>query len=177
MCSTMSCGYPSLGRGMFGPVSVGRHPWSSPRRAGLFDPLLHLAYGVQILIQFLLIESADSTTKVPRISQNRIEHASVTLLSLVLEQLVKCQSWIHFQRSRCRRAAPGNMRAVEHRVILMHRRVRLLATEHKTWQLRLLTDSLGKRSDRRLSRTESSHRRKVERRTEDCRSANCECCL
>ena len=32
---------------------------------------------------------------------------------------------------RARDKAPGDMRAVEHRVILVHRRVRLLATEHE----------------------------------------------
>ena len=31
MCSPMSCGMPSAGRGMFGLASVGRQPCSSPR--------------------------------------------------------------------------------------------------------------------------------------------------
>ena len=61
--------------------------------------------------------------------------ASSTLLSprsdFVLEQPVERQRGIQFQRRRRGRRTPRDVRAVDHRVVLVDRRVRLLAAEHQ----------------------------------------------
>ena len=94
--------------------------------------LLHFADRGQILVEFLLVTRADRPTDIVRIGKDRIEHALITATHLVLEQSIKGERRIQLERGRCRRRAPRNMRAVEHRIILVHAGIGLLATEHET---------------------------------------------
>ncbi len=83
-----------------------------------------------------------SRRNVLRIGQHRIQHALVAALGAVLEQLIEGQRRIDFQRRRRRRTAPRNVRAVEHRVVLVDRRIRFFAAQHQTRQFGLVPDPL-----------------------------------
>ena len=88
----------------------------------------------------MLVKPADVAAQIPRVGQDSIEHALVAGLRLVFEHLVKRQRGVDLERRRRGRAAPRDVRAVEHRVILVHRGVRLFAAEHEARQLGAVPD-------------------------------------
>ena len=59
MCSAMSCGMPSAGRGMFGLVERRPPALQLALLAGLLDALLDLADGVEVLVELALVGRAD----------------------------------------------------------------------------------------------------------------------
>ena len=103
--------------------------------ACVLDSLFHVSHAVEILIQLALVAGADAATQVQRIREHCIEHALVGRRGVVLEEPVKSQRGIQLQRRRRSRRTPRDMRAVEHRVVLVHRRVRLLAGQHEARHL------------------------------------------
>ena len=135
MCSAMSWGMPSGGRGMFGLSSVGRQPWSWPalpaRSIRCSTSRTESRYSSSLRRSVVLTW--------PRRSFASASTASRTLSSplrrLVLEQPVERQGRVELQRRRRGRRAPRDVRAVEHRVVPMHRRVRLLAGQHQARHL------------------------------------------
>ena len=102
---------------------------------GVFDALLHVAHGMQIFVEFVLVRIAEPTAQTARIVEHRVEDAAVAPLHLVLEKPVKREGRINFQRRRGSRRTPRDVRAVEHRIILVHRRVGFLAAEHEARHL------------------------------------------
>ena len=131
----MFCGMPSGGRGMLGLSSVGRQPCSSPCLPALCDPLLDVADRIEILVELALVGRADLPAQVAGVGQHGVEHALVAPLHFVFEQPVEGQGRIELQRRGRGRRRPGNVRAVEHRVVLVDRRVRLLAAQHQARHL------------------------------------------
>src|SRR5262249_23141135 len=57
------------------------------------------------------------------------------MLDFVLEEAIEGERGIKFQRRRCRRRAPRDVRAVEHRVILVDGWVRWLASQDQAGHL------------------------------------------
>jgi hypothetical protein len=103
--------------------------------SGSLDPLLHLANRVEIFIQFALVGLADGFANILRVFEHGIQNTLVPLLDLVLEKAVECQRGIKFERGWRGGRGPGDVRAVKHRIVLVNRRVRLLASQHKAWHL------------------------------------------
>ena len=103
--------------------------------AGTLNSLFNLPDGIQIFVELLLVESADVAAQIPRIGQHRVEHTMVASLRLVFKHLVECQRGIDLEWRRRGRTAPRDVRTIEHRVILMHRRVRLFTAQHEARQL------------------------------------------
>ena len=176
MCSAMSCGMPSAGRGMFGLSSVGRQPCSSPFLPALLDALLDVADRVEILVELALVGRADVAAQVVGVGQHGVEHALVAALHFVLEQPVEGERRIQFQRRRRGRRAPRDVRAVEHRVVLVDRRVRLLAAQHQARHFGRAAVASARAAGRCWCPSGSRRRRRAARRRADCRSASCGCC-
>ena len=103
--------------------------------AGARDSHFHLANGVEVFVEFLPVEPADVAAQILRVRQHGIEHALVAGLCLVLEHLVERKCGVDLERRRRSRAAPRDVRAVQHRVILVHGGVRLFTAKHETRQL------------------------------------------
>ena len=82
-------------------------------------------------LALLLIAAADVAAKVAGIAEHRIQNALVPFARRVFEQLIKRQRRIDLKRSWRGRAAPGNMGAIQHRVILVHGRIGLFTAQHK----------------------------------------------
>ncbi len=123
MCSAMFCGMPSAGRGMLGLVSVGPPALQLAAPAGAVDALLDFADGVEILVELALIGRADLAAEVVGVGEDGIEHALVALACLVPEKLIEGQRRIELQRRRRGRRGPGDVRAVEHRIVFVDRRI------------------------------------------------------
>ena len=102
---------------------------------GRLDTLLDVAHGVEVLIKLLTVGLADVTAKVSRLTQHRVEHAAVAGRGGILEESIKGEGRVDLQRGRGRRRAPRDVRAVQHRVILMHPGERAFAAEHETRHL------------------------------------------
>ena len=114
--------------------------------AGALDSFLHLTDGVEVFVEFLLVEPADVASQILRVRQHGVEYAPVAGLRLVLEHLVERQCGVYLERRRRSRATPRDVRAVQHRVILVHGGVRLFTAQHEARQLgsmaNLLRDKL-----------------------------------
>ena len=176
MCSAMSCGMPSAGAGCSASSSVGRQPCNSPFLPALLDALLDVAHGVEVFVELALVGRADVPAQVLRVGQHGVEHALVAALHFVFEQPVEREGGIKFQRRRRRRRGPRDVRAVEHRIVLVDRRVRLLAAEHQARHLGRAAVTSARATDRCWCRNESRRRRRAARRRAGCRSASCGCC-
>ena len=111
--------------------------------ARIGQALLDLADTFQIFVQFLAIGATDPATQVLGIGQHRVQDTLVLGRRFVLEQTVKRQGWVQLQGCRRGRRAPGDMRAVEHAVILVHRRIRCFASQHQAGDFRAATVGLG----------------------------------
>ena len=103
--------------------------------AGMVDALFHVANRVEILVELAAVVEADLPAQALRIGQDGIEHTAIALFVGILEQPVEGQRRINFQRRGSRRRGPRNVRAVEHRVVLVDRRVGLLAAQHQARHL------------------------------------------
>ena len=137
-----------LGVAVFRPGDVrlgqGRAPaLEFPAPAGVVDAFLDLAHRVEVLVELLLVTAADPAPQVVCVLQHGIENAPVATSGAVLEKLVKGEGGVDFQRCRSRWAGPRDMRAVEHRIILVDRGVRLFAAQHQARNLRLVPDPLS----------------------------------
>ena len=107
-----------------------------PMLAREFETQFDLAHRIEVLVEFLLIAGTDLTAEPARLAEHRVEHASITPLSLTLEEPVECEGRIQFQRRRSGRRTPRNVRAVKHRIVLVNPRIRPLAAEDKARHFR-----------------------------------------
>ena len=110
-------------------------PLQLPLLAGIVDALLHVADRIEVLVELAAVVEADLPAQTLRIGQDGIEHTAVALLVGILEQPVEGQRRIDLQRRGGRRRRPRDVRAVEHRVVLVDRRVGLLAAQHQARHL------------------------------------------
>ena len=133
MCWSMSCGCrrrAGMSGGERGPPAWSRPAWPAwsipapprgPRR------------GIRraSLVGVLTVPQAAG------VLDDGVEHALVGPAHLVAEQAVEGQGRVQFQRRRRGRRAPRDVRAVDHRVVLVDRRDRRLAAQHQARHLRL----------------------------------------
>ena len=103
--------------------------------ASSVDALLHVANRIEVLVELAAVVDANLPTQALRVGQDGIEHTAVTLFVGVLEQPVKGQRRINFQRRGSRRRGPRDVRAVQHRVVLVDRRVGLLTAQDQARHL------------------------------------------
>ncbi len=103
--------------------------------AGAADAALNLAHAFQVFIQLALVAAPQILAEIARILAHRVEHAFLTLLHIVLEQTVEGQRRVQLQRGGCGRRAPRDVRAVQHGIVLVHRRVGRLAPQHQAGHL------------------------------------------
>ncbi len=80
MCSPMSWGIPSAGRGMLGLFEGGPQALQLAAAAGSVDPLLDFAHRIEILVELALIARADCAAEIAGIGEHRVEHALVAAL-------------------------------------------------------------------------------------------------
>ena len=114
-----------------------------PSLSGGGDPLLHVADAVEIFVELPPVARADPPPQVARLLDHGVEHALVPLLRPFLEEPVEGERGIEFQGRGRGRRTPRDVGAVEHRVVLVHRRIRLLAAEHEARHLRPAAIGLG----------------------------------
>ena len=145
--------------------------------AGVFDPLLDVAHRVEIFVELPLVAGADLAAEPLGIRQHRVQHALVAGRHLILEQAIEGQGRIKLQRRRRRRRAPRNVRAVEHRVILVDRRVRSFAAQNEARHLGRAAVAFGPALDRSWCRSEFRRRKRSAPRRADCRFASYGCSL
>ena len=111
--------------------------------ARVFDAPLHVAHRLEVFIEFDLVGSANAAAQVTRVGQNCIQNALFTAARFVLEQSVEGERRINLQRRWGGGRAPRNMRAVEHRIILVDGRVGFFAAEHEARHLGRAAVTLG----------------------------------
>ena len=126
---------PSGGRGNVGLVEGWAPALHLAPVAGLLDALLDLAHRVQVLVQLVLIVGADVPPQAMGFVQHRVQHTPVSALDAVLEQPVESQGGVDFQGGGSRGRAPGDVRAVEHGVVLVDPRIGPFATDHQAGHL------------------------------------------
>ncbi len=139
----MFWGMPSAGRGMLGWVERRAPALQFPLFAGGGDALLDVADRVEIFVQLALIGRADLAAQVAGVFQHGVQHALVAALDAVLEEPVEGQGRIDFQRRGRGRRRPGDVRAVEHRIVFVDRGVGLFAAQHQARHLGLMAMALG----------------------------------
>ena len=62
-----------------------------PSLACVGNPLLNIAYAIEILIEFTLVGTADLATQIPGMLEDRIEHALIPSVVFILEESIECQ--------------------------------------------------------------------------------------
>ena len=127
----MFCGMPSAGRGILGLVERGPPALELAAPAGAVDPLLDFASGIEILVQFALIGRADLAAEVLGVGEDGIKHAAVALAGLVAEKLIERQGRVELKRRRRGRRRPRDVRAIDHRVVFVDRRIGRLTCQHQ----------------------------------------------
>ena len=143
MCWSMSCGMPSAGRGMSGLSSVGRQPCSRPALPAWSIRCSTSRTRGQVLVEPPLVGRADVLAQAAGLFQHGVEHALVGPADVVAEQAVEGQGRVQLQRRRRGGRTPRDVRAVDHRVVLVDGRDRRLAAEHQARHLGLVLQPLG----------------------------------
>ena len=125
------------GAGMSGLASVGRQPCSSPVLPAwsirCSTSRTETRYSSSLRWSAVLTCAAQAGGVV----EHGVEHALVGPADFVAEQPVEGQGRIQLQRRRRGRRAPRDVRAVDHRVVLVDRRDRRLAAQHQARHLGL----------------------------------------
>ena len=175
MCSAMFPGMPSPGRALVGLSRVGLQPCS--RRAGRrWRCASRPRAPTRGIHRACAGRRCRGRGAGGGVAEHGIEHALVAAAGLVLEQAVEGQRGIDLERGRGGRRAPRDVRAVEHRVVLVHRGIRLLAAQHQAGDLGRAAVAWRQQLVDAGARSGSRRRRRAARRRAGCRSASCGCC-
>ena len=87
--------------------------------SGVCDTLFDIAHRVEVFIEFALIATADLTADISGVFEDGIKDALVRAMVFVFEEAVEGECGVEFERSGCCWARPGDVRAIDHRVIFM----------------------------------------------------------
>ncbi len=125
-----------------GPVGLGERgapPLQAPLPPGVVDAPLDLTHRGEVLVQPARVGPAHPGG----VGAHRVEYALVRPARLVAEQPVERERGVQLQRHRRRRRGPRDVRAVDHRVVLVQGRDRRLAPEHQARHLGLAPQPVG----------------------------------